>query len=759
MVKLGNVLQVIILAGLLFGYNSSIANGKWTNYTDLQNVTCIAMDRNSQIAYCGTTGGFFSVDLNNRTILGRFTNVEGLINNNITALSVDNQNKLWIGSSDGSISIYDIKNSTFKYIFDIKNSTENDKGINSFVFSGNNVFVATGFGIIKISTITFNFVDAPYYQLGNLPLKTKVYDLTILNNLIYSATAAGVAYANYASSNLNNPSSWANYIEPPVNTNVRAIKAFNGKVFAGADGGFIYFDGSNWLPYPNPTFSNAPVKNLYPVGNRIYFIASNNVYSANIDSLQNVFPFNTADNCNVVFSDNNQNPLVGVFEKGLYTSGVYLAPNCPNRNSFNSVIEDFRGNIWGASGLGDGGFYKFDGKTWITYTNQYYPALGNSNNFRIMIPGINNVWALNFGNGLVSVTDSGITLYNTSNTNLPGIEQGSSFCVPSGAAYDNNGLFWVAFYRTNSGKSIYAKTDEVNWTGFSNPSSITGAFFENIAIDSYNTVWATLSQFSGVKGVYFFNDNNTPFDPNDDVSGRYDVSIFQVQNIYNTIIDKNNVVWIATNNGVFTIDNPLAAIQNPSNPPAPQKVGIISGNLKVPFTESSKCITVDILNEKWIGTDNNGVFHLSDDGSTLIEQFNVTNSPILSNSINSIVVSSKTGKAYFGTLNGLSSIQTNAVQPVENFDKIICKPNPYIIPSAKNPTLKIDGLVESSTIKIITLNGEVIAEYTARAGKIDDQWNGTDKNGKLVPTGIYIVVAYNKDGTKVGTGKLAVIRK
>jgi len=62
-------------------------------------------------------------------------------------------------------------------------------------------------------------------------------------------------------------------------------------------------------------------------------------------------------------------------------------------------------------------------------------------------------------------------------------------------------------------------------------------------------------------------------------------------------------------------------------------------------------------------------------------------------------------------------------------------------------------------IKIMTLNGEVVAEYTARQGKIDDQWNGTDKKGKLVPTGIYIVVAYNKDGTKVGTGKLAIIRK
>jgi len=759
MTKLKNVLTIIIFVSSVFSFNSSFAGSKWINYTDMQNVTCIAMDRVAQVAYCGTTGGFYTVDLNNHLVLNKFTNVEGLINNTVTALAVDNLNKLWIGSSDGSICIYDIANSTFRYIFDIKNSSENDKEIYSFVFYGNNIFVATGFGIIKISTITYNFVDAPYYQLGNFVIKTKVYDLTIQNNVIYSATASGVAYANILNSNLNNPSSWTNYSVSPLSTNVKTIKAFSGKVFTGSDSGFAYFDGNGWISYPNVSFSSSPTRNIFPVGNRIYFISGKNVFSANIDSLPIVLPYYTTDSCTVVFSDNNQNPLVGVFEKGLYTSGIYVAPNCPNRNSFNSVIEDFRGNIWGASGLNDGGFYKFDGKTWTTYTHQYFPALGSSDNFRIMIPGPNSVWALNFGNGMVSITDTGITLYNSYNTNLPAIDGSQYFCVPSGGAYDNNGLFWTAFYRTNSSRSIYARTNEVNWKGFANPSSVLGAWFENIAIDNFNTVWATLSQFSLIKGVYFFNDNNTPFDSTDDVSGRYDVGAFQVQNIYYTIVDKNNVVWIATNNGVFTIDNPLAAIQNPANPPAPQKVGIISGNLKVPFTESSKCIAVDVLNEKWIGTDNNGVFHLSDDGSTLIEQFNVANSPILSNSISSIVVSSKTGRAYFGTLNGLSSVQTNAVQPLDKFDKIVCKPNPYIIPSVKNPTLTIDGLVESSIIKIITLNGEVVAEYTARQGKIDNQWNGTDKKGNLVPTGIYIVVAYNKDGSKVGTGKLAVIRK
>lgn len=759
MKKLKNVLSVILFITLTFSFNYSFAGKKWVNYTDMKNVTCISQDRTSQITYCGTTGGLFVVDLNNKSILNKYTNIEGLISNTITALAVDYQNKLWIGASDGSICILDYKNSTFKYIYDIKNSTETDKGIYNFAFYSNNVYVATGFGIIKISTNTLNFVDAPYYQLGSFTLKSKVYDITILNDVIYAATVSGIAMANLINSNLNNPASWSNYNIAPLNTNVKTIKAFNGFVFAGSDNGFAYFDGAGWINYPNSTFSGASIINIAPVGNKLFFIANNYCYYAQKDSLANVNLYYSSDNCNVIISDNNQNPLVGVYEKGLLFSGNFIVPNCPNRNSFNSVAEDSQGNIWGASGLSDGGFCKFDGNVWTTYTNQYFPSLGNSNNYRIMIMGNNVVWSLNFGNGLVSIIDTTIRLYNSYNSTLPGIEQGSYYCVPSGGVYDNNGVFWIALYRSGSGKSIYAKTDDSIWTGYTNPSIVSGAYFENITVDNYNTKWAVLSKYSSYKGVYFFNENTTLQNPDDDIYGKYDVSTFSVDAIHYIVMDRNNVVWIATNNGVFTINNPLEAIQSPSSPPTPEKVGIISGNLKVPFTENCTTIAVDVLNEKWIGTETNGVFHLSEDGSTLIETFNVSNSSILSNTINSIVVSSKSGRAYFGTLYGLSSIQTNAVQPVVNFDKIICKPNPYIIPSSKNPTLIIDGLVENSTIKIITLNGEVVAEYTARQGKIDDQWNGMDKKGKLVPTGIYIVVAYNKDGSKVGAGKLAVIRR
>jgi flagellar hook assembly protein FlgD len=72
--------------------------------------------------------------------------------------------------------------------------------------------------------------------------------------------------------------------------------------------------------------------------------------------------------------------------------------------------------------------------------------------------------------------------------------------------------------------------------------------------------------------------------------------------------------------------------------------------------------------------------------------------------------------------------------------------------------MKIDGLVENSSVKIITLAGDIVNEFDSPGGRIAT-WNGMDKKGKYVPSGIYIVVAYNKDGSKVGKGKVVIIRR
>jgi len=737
-------------------YSQSL--NKWENFTDLKNVKAIAVKGNSYFA--ATSGGLF-IYKSGTEEYKKFTNLNGLVNIDLTAIILDTQNKLWVGASDGSLVLMDLEGNVLKTIYDIKNSTESNKSINCFYQYGNSMYVGTGYGIQKIDVTNQNFVDAPYYQLGQAPIKSVVTSITVNRDTIYVATKGGFAYARIPNTNLNSPSSWMNRFAAPLNANINSVESYAGNVFAGSETGFVYLSGFEWQSYPNGTVASAKITNIKAISNKIYFIANGVIYSAASDNLASINAETGQGTWSLVQSTDSQAPVYGTSNNGIYLntgSGyVFKSPNSPFTSVFDYMTFDDNGNLWVAGGSGTAGIYKYDGSTWTNLNNTQYPGLGNSNNFRKIKNQGNTIFALSFGGGVSIIKGDYIKNYNSSNSILPGVPNFPDFCTAYGGAPDNLGNFWVTFYQNNNGKSLYCYTSDSNWIGYNNPSYLTYANLTQTAVDNYNTKWI-VSENTSPSGLYFFNENGTLNNSDDDISGFYTLSEFpggSVTNCKDVIVDKNGEVWVATNNGVFILANPLAAIQNPNNKPALSKLGIISGNLKVPFTENCTSIQFDILNEKWIGSASNGVFHLSSDGTTLLAQYNTKNSPILDDKIGPIAVSNKTGKAFFGTLKGASALKTSAVEPLTSFDKIICSPNPFVLPATVN--LNIDGLVENSSIKILTIDGQLVAEFESPGGKIA-QWNGLNKNGKTVPTGIYIIAAYTKDGSKVGLGKVAVIR-
>jgi len=762
-----DIIKVVLILIVLFlsftnlysseinGNNSDSQAGKWEIYTDMKDVVAVTESRNSDLVFCASSGGLYSVDVSKGQIVNKFTTLNGLISNELTAVTTDTLNRIWIGASDGSITIYDISTGKFFYIYDIKNSNESNKSINGFAIYKSFIFVATSYGIQKISFLNFNFVDAPYYKLGSYSAKTKVNAITVTDSEIFAATASGIAYAPL-NGNLNNPSTWINYNINPFDVNVTAIENFDNKIFAASSKGMWYYQ-NGWFPYPNSLVATASIKAIKGLGDKLYFITTAQILFSNKNNLSQFEQYYINGTYTSITGDNNNKPLVGVTGSGVLADvngqiNTYY-PNGPNKNLFTFLAEDTDGTLWVAGGSGSSGIYKFDGKLWISYNTGNQPLIGASNDFRMIQARNGVVWAVAFGGGATIINGTSIKNYNTYNSNLPGTQQYPNFCVPTGCVYDNFGVMWIAMYETNSQRSLYAFRGDSIFTGIFNRT--TDPNYGRMAVDGYNTKW--ICSIISNPGLYYFNENGTIDITSDDVYERYASSeYFGSADVIDVTVDKNNEVWIATTNGVFIISNPLQAIRDPQNKPIPQKLGIISGGLKVPFTENCASIASDVLNQKWIGTASNGVFHLSDDGTTLIEQFNTTNSPIADNKVTTILVSPNTGKAYFGTLKGLSALQTNSIKPLEEFDKIICAPNPYLIPS--NVKLKIDGLVEAASIKIITLSGEVVAEFDSPGGRIAE-WNGLDKKGNLVPSGVYIVVGFNKDASKVGKGKVAIVRK
>lgn len=734
------------------GISSSINN--WEIYTNMRNVYTVSADRQGKMAYCGTKGGVFVVDLSSGSIVKKFTIINGLISNAVNCVFVDSLNRVWIGASDGSISIYDISKGTFKYIYDIKNYNQANKSINWFYQYNNYMFVATGYGIHKISISNFNFVDAPYLQLGNFSTNTIVNNVTVAGNLIAAGTVSGVAWANI-NSNLNNPASWSTYGDFPGNPNILSLESVQNQIYAGTDKGMKYYDGNNWIQ--SPYFYNSNISALKVIGNNLYVIIDNWwIYYTPVNNITEMNQF--ADNAVYVSlaGDNKGSAIGGTARYGIVIdqNGTYprIYPNGPNASSFLSLAEDERGNIWGCPGDNENGMCKFDGKYWTNYTLDSFPSMGISNNMSRLVYGNGILWGFSYGGGLTKYQNGVFKNYNPTNSILPGFQANSNFCVPYSGAYDMNGRLFITFYQSASDLVFSYNLADSTFGQYYNFSNMQDLGL--IAIDAYNTKW--MVGLTNSKGIYYYN-NRLYADSasGNDIRGSYSVSDFTgVASVNDVIVDKNNQVWICTDNGVFIIGNPYAILQNLK--PAPDRMSVITGNLKIPFIDNCTCIAVDVLNQKWVGTQTNGVFHFSEDGTTLIEQFNTTNSFIASNNIQKILVSPLSGKAYIGTPDGLSVVQTTSIKPVSEFSEIKCAPNPYILPSSVQ--LQIDGLVENSSVKIISLRGEVMAEFDTPGGRVGS-WNGLDKKGNLVPSGIYIVIGYNKDGTKVGKGKLAVVRK
>jgi hypothetical protein len=124
--------------------------------------------------------------------------------------------------------------------------------------------------------------------------------------------------------------------------------------------------------------------------------------------------------------------------------------------------------------------------------------------------------------------------------------------------------------------------------------------------------------------------------------------------------------------------------------------------------------------------------------------------------VRSIAIDQKRGIAYFGTEQGLSSLAIEPVQTNQSYSQLEVGPNPFILPSSQPLTIR--NLVASSTIKIITVSGFLVTQFEAQGGG-RAFWDGRDKNGAFVSSGIYFIVAFAENGSQTVTGKVAVIRR
>ena len=748
--KLSNIRSLSILILSLFIqqlFGQQFTNFK--NFTDMKRVS--ALQTISSGTWAATNGGgfFFNSSNNSFTTLHKTDGFNGI---KLTAVTIDNSGKIWFGSENGIIDIYDPENNTTSSILDIFNSDRSSKAINQLSVTGDTIIVASDFGISLIDSKNLLFLDT-FFKFGSFTSNIVVNSI-FNNGLIYASTMSGIAVQKSGAVNLSAPESWNVFTTTnglPSN-NVNKLVIFNSKLIAGTDNGLAQNNGSSWSAILSQ-FNGKKINDLLVVQDTLYILSENSISA--YDGTNVFTRFTSSINLNVIAFSPTLGLLaasdIGIIQ--VYSSSAEnIYPNGPAANQFPSMTVDNEGVLWSASGrdVTGVGFYKFDGNKWTTFDKSNSSELPTNSYHVVYTAPDNTKYFGNWGQGFVKVTDNSITNFDVNNTDLVGIEIDPNFLVISGFGADSKNNIWVLNFWAADRNVLNALTPTGLWHHFKVPSEInlTLQFHFNLVVDQFDTKWYS-STDSKRSGLFFFNENTTLTNTADDISGFFSTSNGLNSNSISAIaLDKRGELWVGSNFGVNIISN-LGSLSSSGS----------SLRISSVFSlrqQSINCIAVDPLNQKWIGT-NQGLLLVNSDGSKLLTTLNTANSALLSDIITSIAINENTGEIFVGTDNGLTSFFTTAVKPATTFSELFTYPSPFFIGNGNNELI-IDGLIKDSDIKILTISGKLLKEFSSPGGRIAS-WDGKDQSGNYVSSGVYIIVAFDKDGNNVTTGKVAVIRK
>ena len=222
--------------------------------------------------------------------------------------------------------------------------------------------------------------------------------------------------------------------------------------------------------------------------------------------------------------------------------------------------------------------------------------------------------------------------------------------------------------------------------------------------------------------------------------------------------DLDGNIWFGTDAGPMMIEKKYIG-KDPSN--------IVLTQVKIPRNDGTNyadyllagiyisCIKVDNDGKKWFGTNGNGVYVISKDNMTEVEHFTTENSGLISNNIGDIEIDENTGEVFIGTDNGLCSYMSGITKVIDEMtkDEVYAYPNP--VKPDYTGLITITGLTYNADVKILSSNGALIKEGKSNGRMFT--WDGNDKNGHRVASGIYMVATATKDGKQGVVCKIAII--
>lgn len=763
------LLTAILLCGIALSWGQAI--GSWKAYPALQisNYNEPVGDR----IYSLCNGNLFSYNIED-TEVHVYDRLNGLNDTKIKILRYCNTTgKLVLIYENGNIDLLypDDQTSNLKQL---KDKNYPSLSINNAYVFEKYVYICTNFGIVVLDTEDESFENT--YDLG-----VNVMCCAVNQEFVYLSSSAGF-YKGDRSKNLLDKNNWER-----VSTNAFNALAFFENELVGYNsntGVFIinrqYFSTTAVKQSPLKFFSCRD--NVMIVGHATQIC----IYKSFTD-VQEIMQPNTFDY--MTFYKNNYWASQGVnglqpytLEGGTTFSPTLSAiqPNSPVRDYFCNMY--YNGNRLLVAGgeqnysgvVREGTVMYYENGTWHNFSEEgIAEATGhNYNNVSSVVQDPNDPthhFASSAGHGLYEFKDLKF-VQNYDETNSPlrmidvDVSNPQDYTRCDALQYDAEGNLWMV--NTEVDTVLVVRKADGTWTKLYYEELKMAPNFTRIFFDEKGRLWTNSKRnHEGTGGIFVLDCNGTLEDTSDDIHIKRTGITNQDGVNYSPYFincftqDLNQQIWVGTEQGLFVIEDPDDFIDNDNFTYTQIKIPRNDGTDYADYLLNGvniSAIAIDAANRKWIGTAADGIYLVSADGQEIVQHFTTDNSPLLSNEVLSIAVNPQTGEVMIGTFLGLVSYMSDANTPAPELDKNNVRVYPNPVRPDYNGVITVDGLTQNAEVKITTVTGQLVYSGHANGGLFT--WNGRDKQGRRVSSGVYNIISTNMEGKKAIVNRVTFIR-
>lgn len=663
------------------------------------------------------------------------------------------------------------------------------KAVNSISFDGTDILVATTFGVVRIDTVNRKVVDFKNYKVSITAFaKVGDYYLFCIDSYIYSAPAPDAGILPEFENVVSTTYKMTCKAFVPLTSNKFVAKYNSGGVGLGT-----FTPATNKIALSTATSAAATSDVTYTswgvsASNDTQLITYDNSATKTVttlsgdaassrvtcyNGLQEAWSVNaTGFACFDLSAGTTIKAREGVPEALMVpsvqrmsigkTSRVYVTTRCQsnvigtgdqyssyiNRISPDGTIENLYPDITTKSPKNTWGMNDWATKPYAV-TNVIESAVDP-----------NTYYYSTWWSGLYKITNGQMAAnYNWSNSPLKSVANYANDITSMTFDRDNN--LWVTGYFDSGDPDLYCLTyDHLNdapsttgWVSFRMPSAEKSKDTEVFVSPTTNRVYFLNRGWKGYLAVLDF--NGTPADTSDDrttyISENFrdlDGNEIDFNYIYCICEDREGKLWFGTTGGILTI----AQDDLFSEAPRFNHIKVAETNAYLLDSNATYSIIADNENTKWIATDN-GLYHVSADGTVILASYTTASCPIPSNTIYNLAYDVNDGSILIGTSAGLVRHNPDGSTGAANYDNVVVYPSS--VTADYTGWITIKGLMDKSAVRIADQNG--VTKYFSESEGGTLMWNLADIDGNPVGAGVYSVIV-DINSAPVTVAKIVVVK-